>query len=105
MDGNRIVAKAEWIEARRALRVKEKELTRLRDRLAQEQGALPWVKVEKSYVFDGPEGKVTLAELFNGRGQLFLKHFMMGPVAPTQCGGSSFQAHHMEGLFTHLNNR
>lgn len=104
MDGNLIVAKAEWIEARRALLVKEKELTRLRDRLAQEQRALPWVKIEKSYVFDGPEGKVTLAELFNGRSQLFIKHFMMGPGAQTQCVGCSFQVDHIEGILTHLNN-
>src|SRR6266404_8546318 len=104
MDGNRIVAKAEWIEVRRALLVKENELTRLRDRLAQEQRALPWVKIEKSYVFDGPEGKVTLAELFNGRNQLFIKHFMMGPGAQTQCVGCSFQVDHIEGILTHLNN-
>ena len=84
MDPHRIVAKTEWIEARRRLLAKEKELTRLRDRLAAERRALPWVKIEKTYVFDGPEGKVTLAELFDGRSQLFIKHFMMGPGALTQ---------------------
>src|SRR5271155_5242666 len=78
---HQIVAKAEWNEARRVLLAKEKELTRLRDRLAEEQRALPWVKIEKSYVFDGPEGEVTLSGLFDGRSQLFLKHFMMGPGA------------------------
>src|SRR5262249_38617315 len=71
---------AEWIEARRALLAKEKEFTRLRDRLAQERRALPWVKIEKRYVFDGPQGEVTLDGLFHGRSQLFLKHFMMGRV-------------------------
>ena len=67
MNPHQIVTKSEWIEARRALLAKEKQLTRLRDRLADEQRALPWVKIEKSYVFDGPQGEVTLAELFDGR--------------------------------------
>jgi predicted dithiol-disulfide oxidoreductase (DUF899 family) len=61
MTPHQLVAKTEWIEARRALLSKEKELTRLRDRLAEEQRALPWVKIEKTYVFEGPDGKVTLA--------------------------------------------
>jgi predicted dithiol-disulfide oxidoreductase (DUF899 family) len=104
VDSHQIVTKAEWIEARRALLAKEKELTRRRDRLADEQRALPWVKIEKSYVFDGPEGEVTLAELFGGRSQLFLKHFMMGPGAETQCVGCSLQVDHIEGILAHLNN-
>ena len=99
-----IVAKADWIEARRALLAKEKELTRLRDRLAEERRALPWIKIEKPYVFDGPEGKVTLGDLFEGRSQLFIKHFMMGPGARTQCVGCSFEVDHLEGILTHLNN-
>jgi predicted dithiol-disulfide oxidoreductase (DUF899 family) len=101
---HQIVTKSEWIEARRALLAQEKELTRLRDRLAEEQRALPWVKIEKSYIFDGPEGKVTLAELFDGCSQLFLKHFMMGPGAQTQCVGCSLQVDHIEGILAHLNN-
>jgi predicted dithiol-disulfide oxidoreductase (DUF899 family) len=104
MQPHRIVGEAEWIEARRALLAKEKELTRLRDRLAQERRALPWAKVEKYYVFDGPEGEVTLAELFDGRSQLFIKHFMMGPGASTQCVGCSFEVDHVEGILTHLQN-
>ena len=104
MNPHQIVTKAEWIGARRALLAKEKELTRLRDRLADEQRALPWVKIEKSYVFDGPQGEVTLAELFDGRSQLFLKHFMMGPGAQTQCVGCSLQVDHVEGILAHLNN-
>jgi predicted dithiol-disulfide oxidoreductase (DUF899 family) len=104
VDPHRIVAKTQWIEARRSLLAKEKELTRLRDRLAAEQRALPWVKIEKAYVFDGPDGKVTLAELFDGRSQLFIKHFMMGPGAQTQCVGCSFQVDHIEGILAHLNN-
>src|SRR5215469_2571766 len=104
VDPHRIVAKTEWIEARRSLLAKEKELTRLRDRLAEERRALPWVKIKKTYVFDGPEGTVTLAELFDGRSQLFIKHFMMGPGAQTQCVGCSFQVDHIEGVLSHLNN-
>ena len=104
MQSHRIVTKRDWIEARRALLAKEKELTRLRDRLAEERRALPWVKIEKPYVFDGPMGKVTLAEVFDGRSQLYVKHFMMGPGATTQCVGCSFEVDHVEGILTHLNN-
>jgi predicted dithiol-disulfide oxidoreductase (DUF899 family) len=104
MQPHRIVRKADWIEARRVLLAKEKELTRLRDRLAEERRDLPWVRIEKPYVFDGPKGKVTLAELFDGRSQLFIKHFMMGPGALTQCVGCSFEVDHVEGILTHLNN-
>jgi predicted dithiol-disulfide oxidoreductase (DUF899 family) len=104
MRSHRIVAKADWIEARRALLAKEKELTRLRDRLAEERRALPWVKIEKPYIFDGPAGNVTLAELFDGRRQLFIKHFMMGPGAATQCVGCSFEVDHVGGILAHLNN-
>jgi predicted dithiol-disulfide oxidoreductase (DUF899 family) len=85
MQPNRIVSRDEWLTARTALLAKEKELTTLRDRLASERRALPWVKVEKKYVFDGPNGRVTLADLFDGRSQLFIKHFMMAPGQTGQC--------------------
>jgi predicted dithiol-disulfide oxidoreductase (DUF899 family) len=104
MQTHAIANKEDWIEARRALLAKEKELTRLRDRLAAERRALPWIKIEKRYVFDGPQGKVTLEELFDGRSQLFIKHFMMGPGAATQCVGCSFEVDHVEGILAHLNN-
>lgn len=104
MQKHEIVTKAQWIEARRTLLAREKELTRLRDRLAEERRALPRVKIEKPYVFDGPSGKVTLSELFDGRSQLYIKHFMMGPGATTQCVGCSFEVDHVEGILTHLNN-
>src|SRR5215471_12806979 len=104
MQPNRIVSRDEWLTARTALLAKEKELTRLRDRLASERRALPWVKVEKEYVFDGPNGKLTLADLFDGRSQLFIKHFMMGPGATTQCIGCSFEVDHVEGILEHLQN-
>jgi predicted dithiol-disulfide oxidoreductase (DUF899 family) len=104
MSHPRIVSQAEWLEARKVLLVKEKELTRFRDRLAAERRALPWVKVEKRYVFDAPHGKVTLADLFDGRSQLFIKHFMMGPGQASQCVGCSLEVDHVEGLLGHLQN-
>jgi predicted dithiol-disulfide oxidoreductase (DUF899 family) len=76
---HRIVSQEEWLAARKLLLAREKEFTRLRDQLAAERRALPWVKVDKSYVFDGPDGRETLADLFGGRSQLIIKHFMFGP--------------------------
>jgi predicted dithiol-disulfide oxidoreductase (DUF899 family) len=81
MEQHSVVSREKWLSARRALLTKEKALTRARDQLSKEQRALPWVRLEKTYVFDAPTGKVTLAELFNGRSQLIIKHFMMGPGA------------------------
>jgi predicted dithiol-disulfide oxidoreductase (DUF899 family) len=83
---------------------REKGLTRLRDRLAAERRQLPWVKIDKQYVFDGPEGELTLADLFDGRSQLFIKHFMLGPGQTTQCVGCSLEVDHIEGILIHLNN-
>ena len=99
-----VVSREEWLEARRILLAKEKALTKSRDVLCAERSALPWVKVEKEYVFDGPSGEVTLAELFRGRSQLFIKHFMMGPGQTEQCVGCSFEADHVEGALVHLEN-
>ena len=79
MLNNRVVSQDEWFAARTELLAKEKELNRLRDQLSTARRALPWVKVEKHYVFDGPAGKETLADLFDGRSQLIIKHFMFGP--------------------------
>jgi predicted dithiol-disulfide oxidoreductase (DUF899 family) len=104
MNNPRIVSREEWLEARKALMAKEKELTRLRDGLAAERRALPWVQVEKQYVFDAPQGKVTLADLFDGRSQLFVKHFMMGPGQVSQCVGCSLEVDHIEGALVHLQN-
>jgi predicted dithiol-disulfide oxidoreductase (DUF899 family) len=104
MQPNRIVPRDEWLEARKQLLTKEKELTRLRDQLSAERRALPWVRIEKEYVFDGPAGKVTLVDLFDGRSQLFVKHFMMGPGQPGQCVGCSFEVDHLEGVLVHLAN-
>jgi predicted dithiol-disulfide oxidoreductase (DUF899 family) len=99
-----IVSRDEWREARVGLLAKEKELTKLRDQLAAERRSLPWLSVEKEYVFDSPGGKMTLADLFDGRSQLFIKHFMMGPGAATQCVGCSFEVDHVEGILAHLEN-
>jgi predicted dithiol-disulfide oxidoreductase (DUF899 family) len=101
---HQIVSRDEWLKARVALLAKEKAFTRLRDQQSAEQRALPWVRVEKDYVFDGPSGKVTLAQLFDGRSQLFIKHFMMGPAQTEQCVGCSLEVDHVEGILEHLEN-
>jgi predicted dithiol-disulfide oxidoreductase (DUF899 family) len=97
-----VASREEWLAARVALLAKEKEYTRLRDRLAAERRALPWVKVDKTYVFDAPEGKRTLADLFDGRSQLVVKHFMLGPGWKDGCVGCSFGADHIGGGLVHL---
>jgi predicted dithiol-disulfide oxidoreductase (DUF899 family) len=98
----RIVNRDEWIAARKALLIKEKEFTRLRDQLSAERRALPWVKVEKSYEFDGLTGKETLADLFAGRSQLIVKHFMFGPDWTEGCIGCSFELDHTLGALMHI---
>src|SRR5262245_22757563 len=89
MSQPRIVSRDEWLAARKHHLSKEKELTRLRDRLSAERRELPWVKVDKSYVFDGPMGKETLADLFDGRSQLVVYHFMFGPEWEQGCPSCS----------------
>jgi predicted dithiol-disulfide oxidoreductase (DUF899 family) len=102
MQPHEIVSQEEWLVARKAHLAKEKELTRLRDQLAAERRELPWVRVEKAYVFDGPDGKATLAELFAGRSQLLVYHFMMGPDWEEGCKSCSFVADHFDGAIPHL---
>ena len=102
---HQVVSQDEWLIARKQLLVKEKEFTRLRDRLATERRALPWVRVEKSYVFDGPDGKETLADLFGGHSQLIIKHFMFGPDWSEGCVGCSFGQDHVDGILVHLAHR
>jgi len=97
-----IVSRSEWLIARKDLLKREKELTQLRDQLSAQRRALPWVKIDKEYVFDAPEGKVTMADLFDGRSQLFIKHFMLGPGQTTQCVGCSLEVDHVEGILPHL---
>jgi predicted dithiol-disulfide oxidoreductase (DUF899 family) len=102
MQQHQIVSQEEWLAARTELLRKEKEFTRLRDQLAAERRALPWVRVEKNYVFDGPDGKETLADLFGGRSQLIVKHFMLGPDWSEGCVGCSFELDHVDGILVHL---
>ena len=102
MQPHKIVSQNEWLSARKALLAKEKELTRLRDRISEERRALPWVKVEKKYIFETPQGKKTLSDLFEGRSQLIVKHFMLAPGQMEGCVGCSFEVDHIEGALVHL---
>ena len=99
---NQIVSRDEWIAARRELLAKEKEMTRLRDELNARRRELPWVKVDKTYVFDGPNGQETLDDLFAGHSQLAVRHFMFGPGWEEGCVGCSFMADHLDGAVVHL---
>lgn len=99
---HKIVSYDEWRTARIALLAKEKELTRLRDKLSAERRELPWVKVEKNYLFDAPEGQVSLSDLFEGRSQLMVKHFMLAPGREHPCVGCSFEVDHVGGALLHL---
>ena len=100
-----VVPRAKWIAARKALLKKEKQFTRLRDELNAERRKLPWVKVEKSYVFDGPAGLETLAALFGTRSQLLVYHFMFAPDWAAGCKYCSFWADHYDAVVPHLNAR
>src|SRR5258708_28323113 len=97
-----IVSREEWVKARKELLKKEKEFTRLRDQLNAKCRELPWVRVDKRYVFDGPNGKESLADLFGGRSQLIVNHFMLGRGWGERCVGCSFGADHNDGLVVHL---
>lgn len=97
-----VVSQAQWVEARKALLEREKAYTHLRDDLAAQRRALPWVRLDKHYVFEGPKGPVSLADLFDGRSQLIVQHFMLGPDWEEGCPGCSFGADHMEGALVHL---
>jgi predicted dithiol-disulfide oxidoreductase (DUF899 family) len=102
MESHNIGSREEWLAARQLLLAEEKEFTRLRDRLSAARRALPWVRVEKEYVFDTPDGKRTLADLFDGRSQLVVDHFMLGPGWREGCIGCSFGSDHMSGSLVHL---
>ncbi len=101
----RVVSQAEWVAARKELLKKEKELTRQRDAVSAQRRELPWVKVEKEYTFDTPGGKKKLAELFEGRSQLFVYHFMFGPEWEEGCPSCSFNMDHVDGAVVHLAQR
>jgi predicted dithiol-disulfide oxidoreductase (DUF899 family) len=99
---NPIVSREEWLKSRKELLKKEKEFLRISDQLTAETRRLPWVKVDKQYIFDGPDGKASLAELFEGRSQLVVFHFMLGPGWGEGCVGCSFGADHIDGIVVHL---
>src|SRR6185369_15454145 len=100
-----VVSREEWIAARKTLLAKEKQLTRQRDQLSAERRKLPWVRIDKPYVFDGPTGKVTLSDLFDGRSQLVVQHFMFGPDWEEGCVGCSFGADHVDSARLHFEHR
>ena len=100
-----VVSKAQWIAQRKTLLAREKELTRLRDQIARERRALPWERVETDYVFEAPEGRRTLGELFGDRRQLLVQHFMLAPGWEQGCPSCSFMADHTDGMNVHLAHR
>jgi predicted dithiol-disulfide oxidoreductase (DUF899 family) len=105
MKPNAIVSREEWLAERKRLLAKEKAFTRRRDELSRERRELPWVRVEKQYVFDTPGGKQTLPELFERRSQLLVYHFMFGPDWEQACKSCSFWADNFNGIIVHLNHR
>ncbi len=105
MPTHNVVTHREWVAARKQLLVEEKEFTRLRDQLSQKRRDLPWVKLEKEYVFDGPSGQHTLSDLFEGQSQLIVYHFMLGPDWDEGCKSCSFWADNFEGTDIHLKHR
>lgn len=98
----RIVSRVEWLTARKALLAKERAMTHALDDLRAQRRALPWVRVEKPYVFEGPQGPCTLADLFRGRSQLAVYHFMLAPGSEHICSGCSFIADHVDGARRHF---
>jgi predicted dithiol-disulfide oxidoreductase (DUF899 family) len=103
--GHPVVSRERWLTERKALLAREKELMHLQDLVARERRALPWVRIDKAYVFDTPEGTRTLAALFEGRRQLLVQHFMFGPGWEQGCPSCSFMADHSDGMSVHLAHR
>jgi predicted dithiol-disulfide oxidoreductase (DUF899 family) len=97
-----IVSREEWTAARKQLLAREKELTKLQEEVSKERREMPWVKIDKEYVFDTPKGPRKLAELFDGRSQLIVYHFMFGPGWKAGCVGCSFLSDHVDGANQHL---
>ena len=101
----KIASPAEWLAARKQLLAKEKEFTRLRDELSRQRREMPWEKIEKNYLFEGPRGTVGLPDLFNGKSQLIIYHFMFGPGWKEGCPSCSFLADSFDGSVVHLAQR
>src|SRR5256885_4526411 len=105
IENRKVVSQKEWLAARQKLLVKEKKFTKLHDELNLQRRKLPWVKIEKEYAFDGPTGKVTLADLFCGKSQLIIYHFMFGPGWKEGCEHCSFWADHFDSVDLHIGQR
>ena len=100
-----VVSRERWLAERKKLLARERELTHLRDQIARERRSLPWVRIDKVYAFDAPEGRRTLADLFEGRHQLIVQHFMLAPGWEQGCPSCSFMADHTDGMSVHLAHR
>src|SRR6266487_3941988 len=105
IEDRKVVSQNEWIAARKKLLAKEKKFSKLRDELNLQRRKLPWVKIEKEYVFDGPTGKVTLGDLFYGQSQLIVYHFMFGPGWKEGCAHCAFWADHFDSVNIHIGQR
>src|SRR3989442_13858861 len=105
MTDHKVTSRDEWLAAREALLVREKEHTRMGDDLARQRRELPWVRVDKEYAFETDEGTRTLAELFDGRSQLLVYHLMYGPDDTAACPGCSYTADSLDGAVVHLEHR
>ncbi len=105
MQNHKVVSREQWLAARKEHLIREKEFTHLRDQLSAQRRELPWVKVDKEYVFEGPGGKQSLSELFEGRSQLIVYHFMFHPSWDEGCKSCSFWADNFNSIIIHLNHR
>ena len=105
MTTHRIVSREEWVAARRQLLAREKEFTRARDELSRQRRELPWTRVDTKYVFEGPDGRESLGDLFAGRSQLVVYHFMFDPSWTEGCKSCSFWVDNFDGIVVHLNHR
>ena len=105
IENRQVVSQKEWLVARKKLLVQEKKFSKLRDEMNLQRRELPWVKIEKEYVFDGPSGKVTLGDLFCGKSQLLIYHFMFGPDWKEGCAHCSFWADHFDSVNLHIGQR
>lgn len=105
MTGHKTVSRDKWLEARLDLLAAEKDLTRRGDQVAQLRRQLPWVRIDKPYIFDGPDGRQALSDLFDGRSQLMVQHFMLAPGWEQGCPSCSYMADHTDGMTLHLAHR
>ena len=105
IENRKVVSPKSWLTARKKLLVEEKKFSKLRDKLNRQRRRLPWVKIEKPYIFNGPNGKVALADLFSGKSQLIIYHFMFGPGWGDGCPHCSFWADHFDSVNPHIGAR